>query len=136
MNAAFRFRSSLFALLVLAGRLLVGQLARYRQRNGDAGWSAACKRADSLCSDGWPIGDGRCDNRQRRIQRESAGWRKTCFHLRAKVVGKRKMYETPDSPTVDVVEELLPERYNAQSELSITVKAGSQEAEFPLESGK
>ena len=53
-----------------------------------------------------------------------------------KVVGKRRMYETPDSPTVDVVEELLPERYNSRSELSITVEAGKQDAEFPLTSGK
>jgi hypothetical protein len=52
-----------------------------------------------------------------------------------KVVGKRKMYETPDSPTVNVVEELLPERYNVQSELMITVKPGQQDAEFPLTSG-
>jgi hypothetical protein len=52
-----------------------------------------------------------------------------------KVVGKRKMYATPDSPTVDVVEELLPQRYNLQSELSITVTAGSQEAAYPLTSG-
>jgi hypothetical protein len=46
------------------------------------------------------------------------------------------MYETPDSPTVDLVEELLPARYNLRSELSITVSAGSQEAEYPLTSGK
>jgi len=52
-----------------------------------------------------------------------------------KVVGKRKAYATPDSPTVDVVEELLPERYNLRSELSITVEAGTQDAEFPLTSG-
>jgi hypothetical protein len=53
-----------------------------------------------------------------------------------KVVGKRKMYETPDSPTIDVVEELLPERYNVRSELSITVQAGSQGAEYSLTSDK
>jgi hypothetical protein len=53
-----------------------------------------------------------------------------------KVVGKRKMYETPDSPMVDVIEELLPARYNLRSELSITVSAGSQEAEYPLTSAK
>jgi hypothetical protein len=37
---------------------------------------------------------------------------------------------------VDVIEELLPARYNLQSELSITVSAGSQEAAYPLTSGK
>src|SRR5690349_11768984 len=32
-----------------------------------------------------------------------------------KVVGKRKMYDTPDSPTVDKVEELVPAQYNSAS---------------------
>jgi hypothetical protein len=53
-----------------------------------------------------------------------------------KVVGKRKVYETPDSPTVDVVQELLPERYNVRSELTFTVEAGNQEQDFALNSGK
>ncbi len=44
-----------------------------------------------------------------------------------KVVGKRKAYETPDSPTIDIVEELLPARYNVESELTLEVKAGEQE---------
>jgi hypothetical protein len=44
-----------------------------------------------------------------------------------KVVGKKKVYETPDSPTVDRTEEMLPKRYNAQSELKATVKLGNQE---------
>jgi hypothetical protein len=53
-----------------------------------------------------------------------------------RVTGKRKMYETPDSPTVDVVQELLPAKYNAQTELQLTVTAGSQEKDFDLTSGK
>ena len=53
-----------------------------------------------------------------------------------KVVGKRRAYETADSPTIDVVEELLPARYNAQSELTITITPGKQPAEFALTSGK
>jgi hypothetical protein len=53
-----------------------------------------------------------------------------------KVVGKRKMYETPDSPTVDVVQELLPERYNLRSELTYTVEPGEQEKDFALTSSK
>ena len=51
-----------------------------------------------------------------------------------KVVGKRKMYETPDSPTVDIMEELLPARYNAQTELTLTVTEGEQPANFELQS--
>jgi len=53
-----------------------------------------------------------------------------------KVVGKKKMYDTPESPVVDVTEELLPKRYNAQSELTLKVEAGSQEHNFDLKSGK
>jgi hypothetical protein len=46
-----------------------------------------------------------------------------------KVVGKKKMYDTPDSPVVDLTEEALPKRYNANSKLTLTVKAGKQESE-------
>jgi hypothetical protein len=51
-----------------------------------------------------------------------------------KIVGKRKAYQTPDSPEVDVVEEVLPARYNAQTELTFAVQAGSQEKDFELTS--
>lgn len=44
-----------------------------------------------------------------------------------KVVGKKKAYETPDSPTVDLTEEMIPKRYNAQTELKTTIKPGTQE---------
>ena len=53
-----------------------------------------------------------------------------------KVTGKRRMYETPDSPMIDVVQELLPAKYNVQTELTLAVNAGSQEKDFPLTSGK
>jgi hypothetical protein len=46
------------------------------------------------------------------------------------------MYDTPDSPTMDVIEELLPARYNAQTELTTTITAGDQPAEFALTSKK
>lgn len=51
-----------------------------------------------------------------------------------KIVGKRKMYETPDSPVVDEVVELIPARYNVRSELTITVRKGTQEKRFELKS--
>jgi hypothetical protein len=53
-----------------------------------------------------------------------------------KVVGKRKAYESPDSPTLDIVEELLPARYNVQSTLTLTVEEGKQSKNFELESAK
>lgn len=43
-----------------------------------------------------------------------------------KVIGRQKMYNTADSPEVDVVSELLPARYNVRSELTLEVVAGTQ----------
>jgi hypothetical protein len=51
-----------------------------------------------------------------------------------KVTGKRKMYDTPDSPTVDTVVELLPAKYNVNSELAMTVDGAAQEQNFDLKS--
>jgi hypothetical protein len=53
-----------------------------------------------------------------------------------KVVGQRQTYQTPGAPTVDVIEELLPARYNANSELTLNVAGGHQEAPFKLQSGQ
>ena len=53
-----------------------------------------------------------------------------------KVVGKRKAYATPDSPTVDIVEELLPPQYNTTSKITLDVTAGSQQPTYDLKSGK
>jgi hypothetical protein len=49
-----------------------------------------------------------------------------------KVVGQTKMYPTPDSPTVDKIEELLPPKYNVQSELKMSVPKGKTEKPFEL----
>ena len=51
-----------------------------------------------------------------------------------KVTGKKKMYDTPESPTVDVVAELLPAKYNVNSELKLTVDGSVQEQKFDLQS--
>ena len=44
------------------------------------------------------------------------------------------MYDAPDSPSVDEVAELLPDRYNVRSELTMTVQSGAQEKRFELKS--
>jgi hypothetical protein len=49
-----------------------------------------------------------------------------------KVVGKRKAYDTPDSPMVDIVKELIPARYNVNSDLRVTIKKGGQKETFAL----
>jgi hypothetical protein len=51
-----------------------------------------------------------------------------------KVTGRHKMYDTPDSPMVDDVVELIPDRFNIQSELKIMVRPGSQDETFSLQS--
>jgi len=51
-----------------------------------------------------------------------------------KVVGKQRMINAPDAPEVDVVEELLPARYNVKSELMMEVHSGSQDRQFDLKS--
>lgn len=44
---------------------------------------------------------------------------------------KRKAYDTPDSPMIEIMEEMLPARYNTQSELKFN-GAESIEGDFDL----
>ena len=48
------------------------------------------------------------------------------------VVGKRKMYNTPDSPVVEDIRDMLPERYNMKSELKADLTPGPNEKNFDL----
>lgn len=50
----------------------------------------------------------------------------------SKIVGEHKLYDTADSPVQPVMEEMLPPRYNAASELKIDVVAGANEYDFEL----
>jgi hypothetical protein len=50
-----------------------------------------------------------------------------------KVVGQRKMFDTPDSPTVDVTEELVPPQYNTESTLHADVQDDRDDLNFTLE---
>ena len=49
-----------------------------------------------------------------------------------KVIGKRKAYDTPESPLVDEVVEIVPPKYNVNSELTLDVKKGVQEVKYEL----
>jgi len=51
-----------------------------------------------------------------------------------KVIRRVKLYDTPKSPMVDHVMEALPARYNARSELTVTVKSGTNTMNFELTS--
>lgn len=52
------------------------------------------------------------------------------------VVGKRKEYEGPDAPLVEITEERLPPKYNSQTELNCEVKAGKSVQDFTLVTGR
>ncbi len=53
-----------------------------------------------------------------------------------KVVGTKKIYDTPDSPVMPVTEEGLPARYNTATELKLTVQPGENKKDWQLESKK
>jgi hypothetical protein len=46
--------------------------------------------------------------------------------------GTKKLYDTPDSPTQDTFEEVLPEKYNSKTELRVTAKPGTNQQNFAL----
>ncbi len=49
-----------------------------------------------------------------------------------KVVGQQKLYNTPDSPIQPIMAEVLPAKYNNQTELQLDVKPGVNEKDFIL----
>jgi hypothetical protein len=51
-----------------------------------------------------------------------------------KVVGHKKLYDTPDSETRPITAEALPARYNEQTELKLDVKSGTNQKDFELKS--
>lgn len=72
-----------------------------------------------------------------RYQLETSTGEMTVTINASKVVGKRAMYDTPDSPKVDVLKELVPTEYNATSKLKVTLKPGvNEKVDFDLKSKK
>ncbi len=53
-----------------------------------------------------------------------------------KVTGKKKLYNTAESPVQDVLTEVLPAKYNDQTELTLDVKAGKNEKNWELSTKK
>lgn len=49
-----------------------------------------------------------------------------------KVVGEKKLYDTPDSPIKQIMAESLPAKYNDESELTVDVEPGRNEKDFQL----
>lgn len=50
-----------------------------------------------------------------------------------KVVGKKKIYPTPDSPEMPVTKEELPSKYNDKTELKFDVRHGANQKDFDLQ---
>jgi hypothetical protein len=51
-----------------------------------------------------------------------------------KVTGSKKLYDTPDSPTMPITVEALPARYNQRTELKVEIKSGANQKDFDLQS--
>jgi hypothetical protein len=51
----------------------------------------------------------------------------------SKVVGEKKLYDAPDSPVQPILAEVLPPKYNDDSELTFDVKPGKQKHDFNLQ---
>jgi len=52
-----------------------------------------------------------------------------------KVVGQQPAYEgVKNSPMIDVVQEMLPAKYNSKSDLTLEVKKGNQDVKYDLKS--
>ena len=49
-----------------------------------------------------------------------------------KIVGYKKLYATPNSPTQPIMEEVLPAKYNEQSEIELEVQRGKNEKNYDL----
>lgn len=50
----------------------------------------------------------------------------------SKIVGETRLYNTPDSPVQPIYEEVLPPKYNNQTELVLDVKPGQNEQNYDL----
>jgi hypothetical protein len=51
-----------------------------------------------------------------------------------KVIGTKKIYDTPNSPTMPITEEALPKKYNEETELRFTVQRGANAMDWNLKS--
>jgi hypothetical protein len=51
----------------------------------------------------------------------------------SKVVGQKKLYDTPDSPMKPLLAEVLPPKYNDQTTLTINVQRGENHHDFDLQ---
>lgn len=77
---------------------------------------------------GGPIKDGKF------TAEAPVGKMRVRIHGNKKTGRRYKVYDTPESPLVDEVVELLPPKFNVNSELTLEVKPGEQQVPFHLKS--
>ena len=51
----------------------------------------------------------------------------------SKIVGEKKLYDTPDSKVQPIMEEVLPPKYNDRTELELDVQPGTNKRNYDLE---
>jgi hypothetical protein len=51
-----------------------------------------------------------------------------------RVIGKRKEYNSPDAPEIEISEESLADKYHAQTELTFDAEPGSNSKDWQVES--
>jgi hypothetical protein len=78
---------------------------------------------------GAPINEGKF-----KAEQVSATKMKVELHGNRLTGKKIKAYDTPESPVMDEVAELLPSKYNFNSELTLEVKRGTQDVKYELKS--
>jgi len=50
----------------------------------------------------------------------------------SRVIGHKKLYDAPNSPVQPILEEVLPDKYNNQTELLLDVEPGKNQKDFDL----
>jgi len=53
-----------------------------------------------------------------------------------KIMGKQKLYNTPDSDELPIVRETLPAKYNDRTELMVDIQPGAKREDFALSTKK
>lgn len=53
----------------------------------------------------------------------------------SKVVGRKKLYDTPNSPVQEILHEVLPPKYNDRTEIELDVQPGENQKNYDLKVG-
>jgi hypothetical protein len=130
-----RVRTLVILVLGLAGAGLAGGCARTASVSGEVTVDGQALEKGTIS---YAAAEGTDAPAQAAIENGRYQLRTTAGNKRVQisapvVVGKRREYNGPDAPTVEVTKENLPERYNTKTELTFEVKPGSNTKDWALE---